>query len=120
MNTKYILSLVVLILAVTACNIVEKEVNKFAGHDEEKIKRLKKEGVKCDATIEKVEDLNITINKDPKVRIYLEVMPPGEPSFGAKVEMVVSRINIPRKGDGCVVYYNPKDRTDIIIDKFAQ
>jgi len=116
MKRKYILSLVVLLFTALACNIVEKEVNKFAGHDEEKIKRLKKEGNKCEALIEKVEDLNITINKDPKVRMYLEVMPPGEPSFSAQVEMVVSRVNVPRKGDYVTVYYNPKDKTDLIVE----
>jgi hypothetical protein len=116
MKIKYILSLLVLIITALACNIVEKEMNKFAGYDEEKIKRLKKEGVKCEAQIEKVEDLNITVNQDPKVRLYLEVMPPGEPSFGAQVEMVVSRVSVPRKGDYVVVYYNPKDKSDIIVE----
>jgi len=116
MKRKYILSLVVLLFTALACNIVEKEVNKFAGHDEEKIKRLKKEGNKCEALIEKVEDLNITINKDPKVRLFLEVMPPGEPSFGGQVDMVVSRVNVPRKGDYVTVFYNPKDKTDLIVE----
>jgi hypothetical protein len=116
MSTKYLISLIVLLFAVTACNIVEKEINKYTGHDEEKIKRLKKEGIKCEAEITKVEDMNITVNKNPMVRLYLEVMPPGEPSFDAKVEMVVSRVNIPRKGDNVTVYYNPKDKSDIIAE----
>ena len=116
MNIKYIISIIVLLFAVTACNMVEKEVNKLTGHDEEKIKRLKKEGVKCEAEILKVEDMNITVNKNPMVRLYLEVMPPGEPSFDAQVEMVVSRVNVPRKGDNLIVYYNPKDKSDIIAE----
>ena len=116
MNIKYIFSIIILIFAVTACNVVEKQVNKFTGNDEEKIKRLKKEGVKCEALIESVEDMNITINKDPMVRLNLEVMPPGEPSFGAQVEKLVSRVNVPRKGDYVIVYYNPKDKTDIIVE----
>lgn len=116
MSTKYIISIIILLLTVTACNIVEKEVNKLTGHDEEKIKRLKKEGVKCEAEILKVEDMNITVNKNPMVRLYLEVMPPGEPSFDAQVEMVVSRVNVPRKGDNVTVYYNPKDKNDIIAE----
>ena len=116
MSTKYIISIIVLLLTVTACNFVEKEVNKLTGHDEEKIKRLKKEGVKCEAEILKVEDMNITVNKNPMVRLYLEVMPPGEPSFDAQVEMVVSRVNVPRKGDNVTVYFNPKDKSDIIAE----
>ena len=116
MNIKYIFSIIILIFAVTACNVVEKQVNKFTGNDEEEIKRLKKEGVKCEALIESVEDMNITINKDPMVRLYLEVMPPGEPSFGAQVEKLVSRVNVPRKGDYVIVYFNPKDKTDIIVE----
>ncbi len=116
MNTKYLISIIVLLFAVTACNIVEKEVNKLTGHDGEKIKRLKTKGVKCEAEILKVEDMNITVNKNPMVRLYLEVMPPGEPSFDAQVEMVVSRVNVPRKGDNVTVYYNPKDKSDIIAE----
>ncbi|HAX47672.1 MAG TPA: hypothetical protein PK605_14880 [Ignavibacteria bacterium] len=116
MNTKYIISLIILLIAATACNIVEKEVNKLTGNDEEKIKRLKKEGVKCEALVESVEDMNITVNKDPMVRLSLEVMPPGEPSFGAQVEKLVSRVNVPRKGDYVTVYFNPKDKSDIIVE----
>ena len=116
MSTKYIISIIILLFTVTACNIVEKEVNKLTGHDEEKIKRLKKEGVKCEAEILKVEDMNITVNKNPMVRLYLEVMPPGEPSFDAQVEMVVSRVNVPRMGDNVTVYFNPKDKSDIIAE----
>ncbi|HMQ79710.1 MAG TPA: hypothetical protein PKE39_02925 [Ignavibacteria bacterium] len=116
MNIKYISSIIILLFAVTACSIVEKEVNKLTGHDEEKIKRLKKEGVKCEAEILKVEDMNITVNKNPMVKLYLEVMPPGEPSFDAQVEMVVSRVNVPRKGDNVTVYFNPKDKSDIIVE----
>ncbi len=116
MYKKYFLSLFLLVLLGTSCDFVEKQVNKYTGHDEEKIARLKKEGVKCEAEITKVEDMNITVNKNPMVRLYLEVMPPGEPSFNAQVEMVVSRVNIPRKGDNVTVYYNPKDKTDIIAE----
>ncbi len=116
MHYKFLLSIIVLFLLGTTCEFVEKQVNKYTGHDEEKIARLKKEGRKCDAEILKVEDMNITVNKNPMVRLYLEVMPPGEPSFDAQVEMVVSRVNIPRKGDNVTVYYNPKDKTDIIVE----
>lgn len=118
MKTKYILSLLVLFLLGTVCNEVEQEIKKYTRNDEEKLKRLKKEGEKCDATVEKVEELSITEDDQQNVRISLEVMPRGEPSFGAKVEMVVPRNKIPRKGDDCIVYFNPKDRSDIIIDKF--
>ena len=33
-----------------------------------------------------------------------------------QVEMVVSRVNVPRKGDNVTVYYNPKDKSDIIVE----
>jgi len=116
LNLKYVLSLTILIVAFTACNVVEGEFNKFTGNDKEKRERLKKEGVKCEAEILKVEDTRITINDNPKVRLYLEVKPRGEPSFDATVEMVVSRVNIPRPGDDITVYYNPKDITDIVAE----
>lgn len=116
LNLKYVSSLTILIIALTACNVVEGEFNKFTGNDKEKRERLKKEGVKCEAEILKVEDTRITINDNPKVRLYLEVKPRGEPSFDATIEMVVSRVNIPRPGDDINVYYNPKDKTDIVAE----
>ncbi|MCC6864619.1 MAG: hypothetical protein IT280_00510 [Ignavibacteria bacterium] len=116
MHYKFLLSLAVIVSLAVSCGVIEKQVNKYTGHDEEKIARLKKEGRKCEAEILKVEDMNITINKNPMVRLYLEVMPPGEPSFDAQVEMVVSRVNVPRTGDNVTVYYNPKDKTDIIVE----
>lgn len=93
-----------------------KEVNQNTGLDKDKRERLKKEGKRSSATIKKVEDLNVTINKNPKVRIYLKVTPKDEKAFDAAIEMVVSRVNIPRAGDDATVFYNPNDKTDIIIE----
>lgn len=116
MKYKFIISVVILFFLGTTCEFVEKQVSKYTGRDQEKIARLKKEGKKSDAEILKVEDMNITVNKNPMVRLYLEVTPTGEPSFDAQVETLVSRVNVPRKGDYVTVYYNPKDKTDIIVE----
>ncbi len=112
MNKKYILSLVILFFAVTSCSLIDK----WTGNDKEKIERLKKEGIKCEAEITNVEDMNVTINKDPMVKLFLSVKPKGEPVFNAQVEMLVSRVRVPRIGDYVIVYYNPKDKTDIIVE----
>jgi hypothetical protein len=78
--------------------------------------RLKKEGTKADATVLSVEDLNETVNNNPRIKITLEEMPEGQPTFRAEVKMVVSRVNIPRSGDLVTVYFNPNDKTDIAVE----
>ena len=112
MKEKYILSVMILFFTVTSCGVIDK----WTGNDKEKIERLKKEGVKCQAEITNVEDMNVTINKDPMVRLFLSVKPKGEPPFDAQVEMLVSRVKIPRAGDYVNVYYNPNDKTDLIVE----
>lgn len=78
--------------------------------------RLKKEGVKATARVLNVEDLRETINDNPRVKMTLEVMPEGKEKFEAEVKMVVSRVNIPRRGDLVTVYYNPNDKTDLAVE----
>ena len=75
-----------------------------------------KDGKKSGATIQRVEDTNTTLNNNPKVIIYLKVKPEKEEEFDATVETYVSRVRIPRKGDNVTVYYNPNDKTDIIVE----
>ena len=94
---------------------IKKDAYQTAGIDNEKRERLKKSGKEAPATIEKVEDTNVTVNKNPKVRMYLKVKPKGEDPFDAVVEMVVSRVNIPRSGDDATVIYDPSNKNDIIV-----
>jgi hypothetical protein len=95
---------------------ITQKVMEEVGAGSEKREQLKKTGKKADAVITKIEDTQVTINKNPKIKITLKVKPEGEEEFTAEISMVVSRVNIPRKGDDCVVYYDPKNKTDIIIE----
>ena len=88
----------------------------MAGIDDEKRERLMKTGKSAKAEIERVEDTNVTINKNPKVRLYLKVKPEDGEEFDAVVETVVSRVNIPRKGDHVKVWYDPNNRNEIVVE----
>lgn len=118
-KTKIISSLVVFLFMTISCGLVKdvKELYKeLSGAENEKHERLMKEGISADGQIMKVEDTNVTINKNPKVRMYIHVKPKDGDEFDAVVERVVSRVNVPRKGDHVKVWYNPKDKTDITVE----
>lgn len=116
MNTKFFISLAIFGFMIFSCSLLDQELTKNLMDGKEKRQRLLKEGEKCEAVVLKVEDTHITVNQDPVIKMKLEVMPPGQPSFYAEVETIVPRVNIPRKGDNVTVYYNPKDKTDIIAE----
>jgi hypothetical protein len=94
---------------------IKKEANEMAGVDNEKRSRLLKEGKEAPAIIDRIEDTQVTVNKNPKIRMFLKVKPKNDDPFDAAVEMVVSRVNIPRTGDKVTVYFNANDKTDIIV-----
>ena len=75
-----------------------------------------KTGKKSFGEIQKVEDTQITINNNPKVRLFVKVKPEDEKEFEAVIETIVSRVKIPRKGDKVIVYYDPNNKEDIIVD----
>ena len=115
-RTKFILALVVLFFTISSCGIVKDIVKEISGEDEKNRERLMKEGVSAEGEITKVEDTNVTINKNPQVRLYIRVKPKDGEEFDAVVKRVVSRVQIPRKGDYVKVWYNPKDKTDITVE----
>ncbi len=45
----------------------------------------------------------------------VKVSPEDEDEFDAVILTFVSRVTIPRKGDKVTVYYDPKNKTDIIV-----
>jgi hypothetical protein len=67
-------------------------------------------GKRCPGQVVSVEDTNITINDNPRVKITVQAEPPGEPSFTVVKTATVSRVAIPRAGDRCTVFYDPADR----------
>jgi hypothetical protein len=126
MKLRYFVCLFVLIIALSACGIskkfeeikekTEKKIEKSVGIDEEKRQRLMKTGKSANGEITKVEDTNVTFNKNPKVRLYITVKPDDGEEFNAIIETVVSRVAIPRKGDTVKVWYDPNNKDDIIVE----
>lgn len=113
---KFIVAVLITSFAVTSCGLMKEAYKLISGEDQKKREELKKNGVSANGEITKVEDTNTTINKNPKVRLYVHVTPKDDEPFDAVIEMVVSRVNIPRKGDTVKVWYNPKDKTDIMVE----
>lgn len=73
-------------------------------------------GIYAPAIITKVEDLNVTFNKNPKVRLSLKVSPKDEDQFVASCDVFVSRAQVPRIGDRVKAYYNKADKNDISVE----
>ena len=70
---------------------------------------LVQHGKRAPGVVQSVEDTGMTINDNPRVRIVVRAEPPGEPAFTIEKTTVVSRVEIPRAGDRCVVFYDPAD-----------
>jgi signal peptidase I len=94
----------------------KKEILKNAGYDQEKREQLMKNGKKSKGEITRVEDTQETLNNNPKVKLYIKVKPENEDEFDALIVTYVSRVKIPRKGDIVTVYYDPNNKTDIIVE----
>jgi hypothetical protein len=116
MKTKYFAALTIFIALSLSCGMLKETVKKWAGIDDEKRERLMKTGKSAKGEIKKVEDTQVTINKNPKVRLYIRVKPEDGEEFDAVVETLVSRVNIPRAGDMVKVWYDPKNRDDIVVE----
>jgi hypothetical protein len=67
-------------------------------------------GRRCPGEVVSVEDTNVTINDNPRVKITVKAEPPGEEAFYVNKTATVSRVAIPRPGDRCTVFYDPADR----------
>jgi Short C-terminal domain len=74
--------------------------------------QLATQGRRCSGVVESVEDTNVTINDNPRVRITVRAEPPGEPPFRVVKTATVSRVRIPRPGDRCVVFYDAANREE--------
>lgn len=70
---------------------------------------LVQHGKRCRGTVVSVEDTNWTVNDNPRVKMTVRAEPDGETPFTIEKTSVVPRVNIPRAGDRCVVFYDPAD-----------
>jgi hypothetical protein len=80
-----------------------------------KYRRLKAYGVEADATILAISDTGITMNKNPYVKLRLRVEPIGMAVYETEVKATVSRVSIPRPGDGVRVKFDPDKPEDVIV-----
>ncbi|HVF19389.1 MAG TPA: SHOCT domain-containing protein [Mycobacteriales bacterium] len=83
---------------------------------EQRVARLMAEGSEAIGTVLSVKDGNLTVNRNPGVRIRLRIEPlDGGAPFEAEKGAIVSRVDIPRPGDRFPVFYDPTDPSDWIF-----
>jgi hypothetical protein len=78
-------------------------------------RRLKAHGIEADATILAVSDTGVTVNKNPYVKLRLRVEPMGMAAYETEVKAMVSRVSIPRLGDGVRVKFDPNKPEEVIV-----
>ncbi|HEY5122585.1 MAG TPA: DUF3592 domain-containing protein [Ignavibacteria bacterium] len=126
MKKMYLIFLVLTLLGFNSCGFFEKKIDnmtkdikekvlKEVGVDKEKREQLIKTGKEAKGVIQKVEDTQETFNQNPKIKMTVKVKPENEEEFDAVILMYVSRVSIPRVGDKVKVYYDPNNKTDIIV-----
>lgn len=72
-------------------------------------------GRAASAKVLAIQDTGALVNFDPVVRLTIEVAPAGEAPFQATFTTPVSKIAIPRIGDGISVRFDPQDRSRIAL-----
>ena len=80
-----------------------------------KYRRLKAHGVEADATILAISDTGVTMNKNPYVKLRLRVEPIGMAMYETEAKAMVSRVAIPRPGDGVRVKFDPNKPEEVIV-----
>ena len=80
-----------------------------------KYRRLKAHGVEADATILAVSDTGVTLNKNPYVKLRLRVEPMGIAAYETETKAMVSRVSLPRPGDGGRVKFDPNKPEEVIV-----
>jgi hypothetical protein len=68
-------------------------------------------GRRAPGRITELNDTGITINNNPRVKVTVRAEPPGEPAFDVQKTFTASRVELPRVGDFCTVFYDPLDRS---------
>jgi len=82
-----------------------------------KKRNILENGIQAHAVVIGVRDTGVTINENPRVELTLQVQPEGDAPFEAKKKVTVSRVSIPRAGDGHWVRFDPANPTEIEFDK---
>lgn len=78
-------------------------------------RRIKANGVEAQATILALSDTGVTVNKNPVAKLRLRVEPMGMAAYEVEVKAMVSRLAVPRPGDGVRVKFDPNKPEDVIV-----
>jgi hypothetical protein len=67
-------------------------------------------------TITDIEDTGITVNRNPQVTMTFRIEPDdGSTPFEGRKTTVISRVDLPRRGQRHPVWYDPADRTKFVV-----
>lgn len=102
---------VVVAVALPGCAVI----NRFSGMSQ--ASELHRIGMPAEATVLRIWDTGMTVNKNPVVGFLLEVRPPDEAPWRAETKQLVSRLEIPRVRPGQVVAvrYDPADHRRVSL-----
>ncbi len=78
-------------------------------------RRIKANGIEAEATILAISDTGVTINKNPVAKLRLRVQPMGMAAYEVEVKAMVSRLAVPRPGDGVRVKFDPNKPEEVIV-----
>jgi hypothetical protein len=76
---------------------------------------LMRDGSRAPGEVTAVEDTGITIDENPRVTIAVRVDAPGQAPFDVRKTFTASRVDMPRRGDRCTVFYDPNDHSRAAI-----
>lgn len=81
-------------------------------------RHIQERGRRAEAEILQLWDTGTTVNKNPLVRMQLEVRPDDRPPFQAETERLISRLDIPKFQEGTVipVKYDPESKEVAVLD----
>lgn len=80
---------------------------------------LVEHGERCRGVVVSVDDTGWTVNDNPRIKMTIRAEPENEAPFTIEKTSVVSRVDIPRTGDHCVVFYDaadPQNKNGITFD----
>jgi hypothetical protein len=82
--------------------------------------KLMQDGLVAEATVVSASETGMYVNQRPMVRIVLDVRPTGGEGFQAKVDRLISVLEVPRiqPGSAVEVRYEAANRSNLIISSF--
>jgi hypothetical protein len=76
---------------------------------------LMRDGSRAPGEVTAVQDTGVTVNENPRVTVTVRVDAPGQAPFDVRKTFTASRVDLPRRGDKCTVFYDPNDHSRAAI-----